>query len=94
MTRNANDAYPEGNRHDYARELHEAADDLRRGVERWRLPAETTAEHAERLGAREWVHPVAEFTLASAKSVVELAARLDAIAEEIRAGETVSPRAS
>jgi hypothetical protein len=68
---------------DYARELHATASDLRRGAERWRLPPETSEEYAERLGTREWVHAAPDYALPQAKLVVELAARLDVIADEI-----------
>jgi hypothetical protein len=81
---NKSDAQLDRQALDYARELHATASDLRRGAERWRLPQETSEEYAERLGAREWVHVASDYALPQAKLVVELAARLDDIADEIR----------
>jgi hypothetical protein len=80
------DANHRGMAHEYARELHAAADELRRGTERWRLPAETSRELAARLGSREWVYPSAEFAQPYVQLVAELAARLDAIAVEVEVG--------
>ena len=81
---NKSDAQLDRQALDYARELHATASDLRRGAERWRLPQETGEEYAERLGTREWVHAASDYALPQAKLVVELAARLDVIADEIR----------
>ena len=49
---NKSDAQLDRQALEYARELHATANDLRRGAEHWRLPAETSEEYAERLGAR------------------------------------------
>jgi hypothetical protein len=82
---NKSDAQLDRQALEYARELHATANDLRRGAEHWRLPPETSEEYAERRGAREWVvHAASDYALPQAKLVVELAARLDVIADEIR----------
>jgi hypothetical protein len=80
---NKSDAQLDRQALEYARELHAMANDLRRGAESWRLPPETSEEYAERLGAREWVHAPSDYALPQAELVVELAARLDVIADEI-----------
>ena len=81
---NKSDAQLDRQALEYARELHATANDLRRGAEHWRLPPETSEEYAERLGARKRVHAASDYALPQAKLVVELAARLDVIADEIR----------